>query len=157
MKPDHAPTPFSAAEIRDGCPDGRSTKYRIETAGKPVTYQVTTFINGDRESGGFQSATMDAEGKQVGKPQTARAKWSQLQAHASFPEAATRISSESYTTPAGTFDCWLYVVTGEKEGKKDVQSFWFAKSLPGPPIRFLQTVDGKQVFLMTLVENRRKK
>jgi hypothetical protein len=153
MKPDHAPTPFSAAEIRDGCPNGRTIKHRIEMAGKPDTFRVFTFINGDRQSTSFQSMTLDMAGKQVEEKQTARAKWEELRTHASFPQAMTQISTESYTTPAGTFDCWLYVVTLEKEGKKDVKRFWFAKSLPGPPICFEQTVNGKQVFRMTLVEN----
>ncbi len=155
MKPDHAPTPFSAAEIREGCPNGRTTKYRIEMAGKPGVFQVSTFVNGDREATSFEAITLDMKGKQVGEKQTARAKWEELQAHASFPQAMTRISTESHTTPAGTFDCWLYVVTSEKEGKKEVKRFWFAKSLPGPPICCEQTVNGNRVFRMTLVENTR--
>lgn len=153
MKPDHAPTPFNAAEIRDGSPNGRTTKYRIEMAGKPDVFQVSTFANGDREATSFESITLDIEGKQLGEKQTSRAKWEELQAHASFPQANTQIHTESYTTPAGTFDCWLYVVTLEKEGRKDIKRFWFAKSLPGPPICYEQTVNDKRVFRMTLVEN----
>jgi hypothetical protein len=52
------------------------------------------------------------------------------------------------------FECWLYVVSSEKEGKKDVKRFWFAKTLPGPPICYEQTVDGTLTFRMTLVENK---
>ena len=73
MKPDHAPTPFSAAEIREGCPNGRTTRYRIEMAGKPDVFQVSTFINADREATSFEAVTLDMEGKQVSalnKPST---------------------------------------------------------------------------------------
>jgi hypothetical protein len=116
-------------------------------------FQVSTFINGDQEGTSFEAIILDTEGKQMGEKQTAHAKWEELQAHASFPQANTQITTESYTTPAGTFDCWLYVVTSEKEGKKDVKRFWFAKSLPGPPVCYEQIVNSNRVFRMTLMEN----
>lgn len=153
MKPDHAPTPFSAEEIRDACPTGRWTKYHIQVAGHPDTYQLSTFIDSDNEGTGFESVSLDMDGKPKGEKQTARANWKELQGHASFPQKDTQITSESYTTPSGTYDCWLYVVTREKEGKKDVKRFWFAKSLPGPPVCYEQTVNGKLTFRMTLVES----
>jgi len=154
MKPDHAPTPFSAEEIREGCPSGRTSKYLIEVAGNPNSFQVVTFVNGDKDGTGFESITLGHEGAQVGEKQTADARWDELQFHASFPEADTRISSESYTTPAGKFDCWHYVVKKDKEEKKGVSHYWFAKSLPGAPIFMEQIIDGKSVFKMTLVENK---
>ena len=157
MNPDHAPTPFSAAEIRKGCPNGRTSKYLIEVAGNPNSFQVVSFVNGDKDGTGFESITMGHEGKQVGEKQAAEARWDELQYHASFPEADTLISSDPYTTPAGEFDCWHYEVNKEKEGKKEVAHYWFAKSLPGAPIYMEQILDGKPVFKMTLVENTIKK
>lgn len=155
MQPGHAPTPYSADEIRKGCPAGRTTKFMIEMIGQPTSYQLLTFVAHSTEGTGFESIELDWEGNQVGEKQTAQAGWEELQSHASFPEANTRISSESYMTPAGKFDCWLYVVTTEKEGKKEEARYWFAKSLPGAPIYVEQAIDGNTVFKMTLVENRK--
>ena len=69
-----------------------------------------------------------------------RLSWTDLQGHASFPSAATRISEETITTPLGSNDCLLYEV--EREGQ--THRFWFAKDLPGMPIK-RQTVAGDVV------------
>ena len=56
------------------------------------------------------------------------AKWTELQAHASFPDADTNISQGTVTTPAGTFDCWAYTVTRREAAGKVVETFYFAKA-----------------------------
>ena len=154
MKKDHAPTPFTADEIRLGCPNGRVTKYKIEIPGKPVHFEVTTFVNGTKETAGFEMTMLDTNGNPMGQKRTATAKWNELQAHASFPAADTTITNTQYTTPAGAFDCWLYTVKSEKEGKPIISKFYFAKSLPGPPVYFTQESDGTAIFIMTLMENK---
>ncbi len=154
MKKDHAPTPFTAEEIRLGCPDGRKTKYKIEIPGKPFHYQITTFVNATPETAGFEMTTLDKDGNTIGQMQTATATWSELQTHASFPQSRTKIENASYTTAAGAFDCWYYHVTGEKDGKPVISKYYFAKKLPGPPIYFIQETDGSPTFTMTLVENK---
>ena len=156
MKPDHLPTPYSAAEIRAACPNGRQTKYRFKITGRPDSIQVTHFVNCTGEKANFETITTDMEGKQVGDTQSAQATWQELQSHASFPAAYTTISSTSYTTPAGTYDCWLYQATTEAGGKKDVKRLWFARTLPGPPICFEQFVDDQLMFRMTMIENQVK-
>jgi hypothetical protein len=153
-KIDRAPTPFTAEEIRLGCPDGRVTTYKIEIPGKPVHFEVTTFVNGTKETAGFQMIMLDKDGNPMGKKRTATAKWTGLQAHASFPASNTTITQTTYTTPAGTFDCLLYTVKGEKEGKPLISKYYFAKSLPGPPIYFTQETDGTATFIMTLMKNK---
>jgi len=50
LKPDHAPTPYSAKQIREACPHGRQDQYRLEQAGRPTTIRITTFGKGDDES-----------------------------------------------------------------------------------------------------------
>ena len=153
MEPDHAPTPFSAEEIREGCPTGRTSKYLIEVAGNPNSFQLMSFTNSDKDGTDFESITLDNEGTQTGEKKAAGARWDELQSHASFPETDTLIKSEFYTTPVGEFNCWHYVVKKDNQGKKEVTHYWFAKSLPGPPVFMEQIIEGKTVFKMTLVEN----
>ncbi|MCP5045976.1 MAG: hypothetical protein GY940_02320 [bacterium] len=156
MKIDHAPTPFSAAKIRDACNDGRMIKSLQEIPGKADTFSMVLFLKGDNETSHFKASTLDVNGKLTGQGHTAKVKWKDLQAHASFPASGTRISSESKTTPAGTFDCWLYVVTTKKNNNTEITKYWFAKSMPGPPVYLEQMLDGKIVFKLTMVKSGKK-
>lgn len=152
MKPDHAPTPFSAAEIRSGCPLNRKIVFQVETFGKPVFFQTMIFDVPKDEGTSIESFTKTADGKPVGKRQFIISKWTDLQAHASFPAKETVITSEKYSTPAGTFDCWLYTVSTEKTGKKSVKKLWFAKNLAGPPVGYEDSVDGKITYKMVMLK-----
>ena len=155
MKSGHAPTPFSAEDIRSGCPRDRKIVFQVEVAGQPVLYRTTTFVTVNPDEAVLETVTKGADGKKAGSKQMMTAKWKDLQAHASFPQKQTGIRSESYTTPAGTFDCWLYVVTVQKSGKKNVQRYWFAKSLPGPPICVEETADGRLAYRLTMLKTGR--
>jgi hypothetical protein len=96
------------------------------------------------------TTTFDSEGKSVGAPTTESDKWTALHEHARFPRSATTISNESLALPAGTFDAMRYVVT-----KGDVvKTYWFARSLPGPPVKMEVVKDGKTVMTMTMQANR---
>jgi len=155
MKPGHAPTPFSAEEIRSGCPRDRKIVFQVEVSGQPVLYRTTIFVTVNPDDTVLETVTTGTDGKKVGKKQMMTAKWKDLQAHASFPEKQTEIRSENYTTPAGIFDCWLYVVTTQKNGKRNVQCYWFAKSLPGPPICVEETADGRLAYRLTMLKTGR--
>ena len=149
MKTDHAPTPFSAEEIRKGCPDGRLTSYLIEIPGKPNSYSMTRFVEPNREQTGFENWTTNLQGKIIGKPKRIDAKWRDLQAHASYPEKFTSIALDKITIPAGSFECLRYSV--QMEG--DLKKLWFARALPGPPVKFEHYKNGSRVFSMILVKN----
>jgi hypothetical protein len=148
LKPDHAPTPFSAAEIRAGCPEGRMTTFVVEQPGQPPSRQVTRFTRGDAEGTDYEIGTIGPDGA-VGAPRVTHATWKKLQEHASYPDAATKITDETITVPAGEFDCWLYTVTTGNA----VRKFWFAKELPGPPVKVVATA-GNRTFIMALESNR---
>jgi hypothetical protein len=152
MKPDHAPTPFSADEIRNGSPRGRKIVYQVEMLGKPYFFQTIEFTSANPDDVVFETVTKGMDGKRVGKKQMSVGKWPDLQSHASFPASQTVITSESLTTPAGTFDCWLYTITNEKDGKTNIKRFWFAKKLPGPPISYEEKTDGKIVYKLTMLK-----
>lgn len=152
----HAPTPFDAEQIREACPPGHFRLYRVEVPGRPKLYRVLRFGQRTEEVTTFISRQLDADGHPFGEQRRTRARWEALQAHASFPESRTTIRPTRHTTPAGTFDCWLYEVRERRDGRRGhrrhrVRRYWFAKPLPGPPIQLDQRVGGKLTFRMVLV------
>jgi hypothetical protein len=152
MKHDHAPTPFNAKEIYAGCPRGRKIVYQVEAFGQPVIFQTIKFVTVYEDEVVFETVTTGMDGKQRGAKRMTTGTWKDLQAHASFPEKQTTIQQESFTVPAGTFDCWRYEVTLEKGGKTNVQRYWFAINLPGPPICFEETTNGRVAYKMTMLK-----
>jgi hypothetical protein len=150
MRPDHAPTPFSAAEIREGCPAGRVSIFRVESPTGGESLLAFRFQGGDEESSKLEIVTTDLEGEELSPPRAGGSKWTELQAHASYPADGTTITTEMLTTPAGTFECWLYTVSrGELTTKA-----WFAKDLPGPPVQSITTKGETEQVRMTLIEQK---
>jgi len=127
LHPGHAPTPFTAEEIRRGCPTGRAVTARTEAAGEPDRVDLTVFVATDPDG-----AVMESNGQQH------RVTWRELQGHASFPAEATTISEEVVVGPLGTMDCLSYRVVGDATAS----TFWFAKDRPGMPILFNTEQDG---------------
>lgn len=164
MQEGQAPTPYSAAEIRRGCPSGRKIVYRMErhrgaggaTLEEPVVVlQTFLFRDGDEEGVDFVQSHRAPDGPD-GPEQSIRATWKQLQSHAAYPAARTTIESASVEVPAGTFDCWLYTVRAGDDPAAGVQKVWFAKDRPGPPVRRVQEKDGQLVFSMEMTEDTTK-
>ena len=63
LGPGLLPTPFSADEIRAGCPDGRFIRMRIEAGGTLVGYRTNVFRDGDAEGATVESQRFDAAGQ----------------------------------------------------------------------------------------------
>ncbi|MBZ2198106.1 hypothetical protein [Occultella gossypii] len=118
-----APTPFTADEIRTGCPDGHTLHVRT-VAGDTVSEVVTRFEAGDADG-----VTISEEAD--GGASYRRVGWADLQRHASFPVDRTTIEPERITTPLGELDCLRYSVQRE-----DLMTFWFATAHPGMPVRY---------------------
>lgn len=157
MRPDHAPTPFHAADIMDGCPAGawRSTRLSVlGPQGWTVMRQMTRFLDSDTE--GTEIELQETVGQAVRPPQRLRAAWEDLQRHASFPRADTRIEPVPVEIEAGRFDTWLYIVVTWDEGRLREKRLWFARGLPGPPVHMEEWLDHELVFRMTLVEHGRR-
>jgi len=158
LKPDHARTPFSAAEIRAACPAGRVTVLRMERLTGERFLQVFRFHKGDEEGTELETAMLSPDGKNQLSSQRGRTKWADLQAHASYPKDQTTRTEKRVKTPAGTFDCWQYLVVTKLQDKGVERTmerrFWFAKNLAGPPVKMTVHLDGKKTFDMLLVENR---
>ncbi len=118
-----APTPFTADEIRAGCPDGHTLRVRTTEASgaSEVTHR---FHDGD---GDGVTITYSAGGS----AESARVAWRDLQAHASFPAGLTTITTESVETALGTLECVRYDLERDPP-----MTFWFAVAHPGMPVRY---------------------
>jgi len=147
VEPGHAPTPFTADEIRRGCPQGRTIQLVVETAGEQPYMRTITFRECDGTGAVQERAAATLTGDQISPVQTQTSTWSELQAHASFPAERTAIGQVVLETPLGRLDCLRYTVT---DGST-VDTFWFAKTLPGMPVRFTSQVDDQVVSAVAMV------
>jgi hypothetical protein len=110
------------------------------------------FHGGDTTSGALEITDRTESGAVIGKPRRTERRWTKFQAQASYPRSSTIITQDDADTPAGDFDCWLYTVREKQDGRVTVRREWYAWSLPGPPVRTIEQVDGKTVLTTTLVE-----
>jgi hypothetical protein len=149
LQPDHLPTPFTAAEIREGCPPGRTVRSLIIEAGAEPIVRVTRFVSSDADGADSESWAETPDGRPVSEPEGGHSTWLELQQHASMPADATRIDEERIDIPAGRYDCLRYT----RVNCETVDTFWFAKTAPGMPLRFEQQIRGKVVFSSTAIED----
>lgn len=149
LRADHLPTPFTADEIRAGCPPGRTIRSLVIRAGSEPYVRVTRFVSGDADGAEQDSWTETPDGISLTEPERDRSTWLEFQGHASMPAAATVIGEEEIEIPAGRFDCLRYT----RRNDDSVSTFWFARSAPGQPLRFEERADGVLVFSSTVIEN----
>ena len=148
LHPDHAPTPFTADEIRTGCPAGRTVTMAVDGDGGSFL-QTIRFVAVDREGASQESLAVTEEGEPLGEPSTTRTSWVGFQEHASFPAEVTVVRVEALNTPLGRLECRVYEV--EQDGESD--RYWFAVDRPGMPVK-TQTVSGDRVISrMTMIED----
>ncbi|MEP7040349.1 MAG: hypothetical protein ABI864_02125 [Chloroflexota bacterium] len=150
LRPDHLPTPFSAEQIRDGCPAGRTILVREESAGEEPSFRRIVFARVDAESSVQEFQAADAAGAPLGEASPRQATWLDLQRHASQPADATTVDEVRVSLPFGDFDCWLYTVHAPEAELR----FWFAKELPGMPVQVEQWVDGAPIGRTVMIDNR---
>ncbi|MCK0110717.1 hypothetical protein MWU75_00980 [Ornithinimicrobium sp. F0845] len=127
----HAPTPFTAEQIRTHCPDGLRVTLAVESP-EGTTFHTDTFRDGDREGVTLESCPSDAQGTPTGPARTTRVTWLDLQEHASFPAEQTAVGEETITGPLGILPCLRYDV----RLAAGPVTFWFAVGHPGMPVRF---------------------
>jgi len=151
LAPSQAPTPFTAEQIRLACPTGRINRFRVEQhrgSETRVEVSVQHFVETNEIGAKIKSVSADIEKPVPGPSQELMLRWDELRAHASYPAEQTKITRETVTVPAGTYDCWLYTVN---DGSF-VSRYWFARTLAGPPV--LATVErgGKLVRKIDLID-----
>lgn len=150
----HAPTPFTAEQIRAGCPSGRLATFRVIQPGREPFFQTMRFLNADEEGVEVEMAMKLAEGVPMSTPKAERSTWQELQAHGSFEAERTIVSETEVTTEAGTFPAFLYEVTVNRSGEPPATNrIWFAKELPGPPVKVQKVVAEDIVLESELVSN----
>jgi hypothetical protein len=149
----YAPTPFTAAQIRDACPSGTRVLYRLERVVNDPQRVLFSFEKADEKGVDLLIADMDLNNKVTGVPNSMRNTWEEMQAQYSTPVENTVITQERVTVPAGTYDCMLYTVTKPSGKGNVIDKFWFAYELPGPFIkRSTEHVDEGTITL-TLVSH----
>jgi len=149
LQSDHLPTPFSAAQIREGCPVGRTIRVREDAAGEPPAFRRIVFVEADADGAVTEVQATDADGRPHGEPSRGQSTWLDLQRHASQPADATRVDEVEISLSFGDFPCWHYVVQ-----RPDAElRFWFAKDLPGMPVLVEEWTDGALVGSSEMVGN----
>jgi hypothetical protein len=149
LEPDRLPTPFSAAQIRESSAPGRAYRYRVEPPDATPYVDRWEFTGGDFEEAERSRWTEELDGTVRDQPELVRSTWVDFQSHASYPEDRTTIAVGSVTTPAGTFDCWVYTITSD-DGSVSRASF--ARGLPGPPVLLETEARSEVIFRMILLE-----
>jgi hypothetical protein len=122
------PTPFTADEIRQGCPVGRTIRLRVEPATGTPYERVSRFVDCDADGATIESWVVGDDGEQIGLAAD-RSSWLDLQRHAAFPVAGTTVTDESIELGFGRFACRVYSRDGGAR-------FVFATALPGMPVRY---------------------
>lgn len=145
----HAPTPFTAAEIRAGCPEGRLIRLRVEELGSDSTSRDIRFVRCDADGADQEFRQYDAAGRPIAEPLVRHSSWLELQEHASYPADSAGIDAAPLETPMGTLDCLRYTVTdGDRR-----EVLWFARSIPGMPVRTESYERDRLTYRMRMVEN----
>jgi hypothetical protein len=149
LEPGQAPTPFTADEIRQGCPAGRTIRLRVDVPGETSFLRVSRFVEADEAGATLERSRLSLDGDPLGESDVGRVTWRELQAHASFPAERTTIESERIETAIGELDCLRYTV---RDGATE-DVFWFARDLPGMPIQYLTREDGQVVSTVSVEDN----
>ena len=108
--PGRAPTPFTADEIRAGCPTGRTIRLRVDVVGETAFHRVSRFVECDQAGATLEHSRLSLDGSPLAEPEVDRVTWRDLQAHASFAADRTTIESERIETAIGLLDCLRYTV-----------------------------------------------
>lgn len=141
------PTPFTSSEIRDAFRPGQHLVFTVFTAGKGTVVADWVVTGWTDQDATIAFTTLAQDGATVVEPRAERtSSWDSLRDHASFPEASASRSEGVLVHPLGTLDIWLYTVRGPEP--ELVQRYWFAKDLPGPPVRFTIHAGAEEVFKM---------
>lgn len=148
LAPGRAPTPFTAAEIRERCAAGKTIRVLVEIDGAAPYQRVTTYVDCDDAGATIERSQLALDGTPLERPELDRVSWLDLQGHASFPADETTIEPERIETPLGELACLRYTVRDDAGD----QVFWFAKDYPGMPVRFLTRSGGRAVMTVSVVE-----
>lgn len=149
----NAPPPFTAEQIRDATAPGRTYVYRIQSAQAPPVIVRMAFVSVTLEGATIRHTTTSESGERLGEPEDSWSTWDGLVGHALWPASVTTIGDAEVEVPAGRFDAVQYTIVTDREGHRGVTQAWFARTLPGAPMRLVVEEDGRLVRDMTLLEH----
>jgi hypothetical protein len=149
--PEMAPTPYTAAQLRDANRPGTAYRYKLEAAGQPPEIKVMEFVGGTSEGAEVKSVTLDESGKAKAAPEIEHTRWDDLRKHGEFPRALLKVEPGSIEVPAGKFEAMVYTVTAPNG---ETAKFYFATSYAGPPVMMMKERGGQRVMTMTLIERK---
>ncbi|MEZ4295854.1 MAG: hypothetical protein R3B70_12830 [Polyangiaceae bacterium] len=147
--PEMAPTPYTADEIREGCPAGRHIVFRVKEPDKPDIVRTVDFLKSDADGADIRTVDTDPSGKVLHTEDT-RATWDDLRRHAEFPKDSVVVTQRMTVHPLGTLDTFVYKVTRGSGPDEEVTTFHFAKKYPGPPVLYFTDKAGKRVKTTTM-------
>jgi hypothetical protein len=150
MQPDHHPTPFSAAQIRDDFVVGRELRSLMVRAGEQPYVLARRNLSADDETGVYEVWTETPDGKRTSEPELGSSTFVELQHHASTPVAETTVEPVEVDVPLGRFDGLRYTRVQDDR----VNTFWFALARPGAPLRIESRVGDDVVFTSTAISER---
>ena len=139
--------------IRDATPAGSVYLFETTDAAGNKALQHIEFADVDAEGCAIVVRPMTADREPIDPPIRNRSTWQQLKGHASYPAVSTKITETQVVVPAGTFDAWLYTVSSDEDGHSSVTRAYFAKKLPGAPVKHEVERDGKLVSRSVLIEH----
>jgi hypothetical protein len=148
LAPGTLPTPFTADDIRDGSPVGKTIRLLIEVEGQEPIVRVNLWIECDADGATVEKTRFSSAGDQLGPSETERSTWLELQTHASFRADVTTMERERIETPLGSLDCVRYTVV---DGTS-VDTFWFWPSAPGMPVKYTSSEGGRVTSSVTMIE-----
>ena len=146
-----AKPPFTAEQIRDATKVGRTYRFAMRQGEQTATVTMRfTAVSPERAT--IERSVVDASGNALDQGSD-EASWGDLVDHASYPADQTEITETTVEVPAGKFDAVLYTITAEQEGKAFVSRMYFAKSLPGAPVKAEITLGDQSLLSMELLEH----
>lgn len=145
------PPPFTAAQIRDATPVGRT--YRWKLSGPESTGErMVRFVEVGPERAKVAAVNIGPSG--IGSlPEGQWVSWGELVEHATYPASGTQVSEVEVEVPAGRFDAWLYDVKIPTDDGLRRTKAWFALELPGAPVKHEVYMDGALQSRMELIEH----
>ena len=151
LRPGDHPTPFSAAEIRDAFEVGWEVRSLTARAGGEPYVLVRRNLSADEEAAVYEVWTESTDGVRLTAPEQGRSTWLELQGHASMRADLTTIDTVEIDLPMGRYQGLRYTrVAGDA-----VDTFWFAMSMPGAPVRMESRIGGQVVLWSTTIAHGR--
>ncbi|SIN83756.1 hypothetical protein [Agromyces cerinus] len=136
LGPDLLPTPFTADEIRNASGSGTTIRILVEEPDGGAFERVNRFSDCDDDGAILERWRVAPGGGVDGEVARGRVTWRELQGHAAFPAATTSRREEMLDLPIGRVECLRFDTRDDEAPDAPVETFWFARALPGMPVRF---------------------